>query len=149
MIHIIIGSYYILRRAGYSGSHRAQSFCLSSYFSGYQRTKSHRPIALAEWQLERIVIVKLGTLVGVHGDRAAAVVWIWRGFASLKRRSSQECEAVDDDCGMVVFQLVLIGPGPIGNVTNHVKRIGGYVCPCVKAVGCWHFGCGNIPARLW
>jgi hypothetical protein len=24
---------------------------------------------------------------------------------------------------MVVFQLVLIGPGPIGNVTNHVKRI--------------------------
>ena len=66
--------------------------------------------------------MKLGTLVSVHGDRAA-VVWIWRGFACLARRSSQKGEAVDDDCGMVVFQFVLIGPRPIGNVTDHVKRI--------------------------
>jgi hypothetical protein len=67
--------------------------------------------------------MKLGTLVGVHGDRAVAVVRIWRGFASLEGRSSQKGEAVDDDCGMVVFQLFLIGPRPIGNVTDHVKRI--------------------------
>ena len=57
--------------------------------------------------------MKLGTLVGVHGDRAAAVVWIWRGFPRLERRSSQKGEAVDDDCGMVVFKLVLICPRPI------------------------------------
>jgi hypothetical protein len=30
--------------------------------------------------------MKLGTLVGAHGDRAVAVVRIWRGFASLERR---------------------------------------------------------------
>ncbi len=67
--------------------------------------------------------MKLGTLVGVHGDRAVAVVRIWRGFARLECRSSQKGEAVDDDCGMVMFQIVLIGPRPIGNVTDHVKRI--------------------------
>ena len=67
--------------------------------------------------------MKLGTLVGVHDDRAAAVVRIWRGFTSLEHRSSQKGEAVDDDCGMVVFLLVLIGPRPIGNVTDHMKRI--------------------------
>ena len=66
--------------------------------------------------------MKLGTLVGVHGDRVA-VVWTWRGFARLECRSSQKGEAVDGDCCMVVFQLALIGPRPIGNVTNHVKRI--------------------------
>jgi hypothetical protein len=38
---------------------------------------------------EWIVIMNLGTLVGVHGDRAASVVWIWRGFARLERRSSR------------------------------------------------------------
>jgi len=66
--------------------------------------------------------MKLGTLVGVHGD-PVAVVWIWRGFARLECRSSQKGEAVDDDCGMVVSLLVLIGPRPIGNVTDYVKRI--------------------------
>jgi hypothetical protein len=33
--------------------------------------------------------MNLGTLVGVHGDRAASVVWIWHGFARLERRSSR------------------------------------------------------------
>ena len=65
--------------------------------------------------------MKLGTLVGVHGDRAVAVAWIGRVFASLERRSSQKGEAVDEDCSMVVFQLVLIGPRPIGNVTDNMK----------------------------
>ena len=54
---------------------------------------------------EWIVIMNLGTLVGVHGDRAVAVAWMWPGFAGLARRSSQEGEAVDDDCGMVVFRV--------------------------------------------
>jgi hypothetical protein len=67
--------------------------------------------------------MKLGTLVGVHGDRAVAVVRIWRGFARLECRSSQKGEAVDGDCCMVVFQLALIGPCPIGSVTDHMKRI--------------------------
>ena len=49
---------------------------------GYQQTKSRNPITRAE----RIVIVKLRTLVGVHDDRDVAVVWIWRGFASLERQ---------------------------------------------------------------
>ena len=66
--------------------------------------------------------MKLGTLIRTHGDRAAVVIWSWRGFACQERRSSQKGEAVDDDCGMVVFQLVLIGPRSIGNVTNHMKR---------------------------
>jgi hypothetical protein len=61
VIPITISSFCILRRAGYSGSQRSRSFCFSSYFSGYQRTKNRRPAAPAEWQLERIVIVKLGT----------------------------------------------------------------------------------------
>ena len=72
-----------------------------------------QPLFRAERQLEWVVIVKLGTLVGVHDDRDVAVVWIWRGFACLERRSSQKGEAVDDDCGMVVLQLVLICPRPI------------------------------------
>jgi len=67
--------------------------------------------------------VEFGTLVGIHDDRAAAAVWIWRGFARLEHRSAQKSEAVDDDCGMVAFRLVLIGPRPIGNVTDHVKQI--------------------------
>ena len=81
-----------------------------------------QPLSRAEEQLEWIVIMKLGTLVGVHGD-PVAVVWIWRGFGLLECRSSQKGEAVDDDCGMVVSLLVLIGPRPIGNVTDHMKRI--------------------------
>jgi hypothetical protein len=58
-----------------------------------------QPLSRAEEQLEWIVIMKLGTLVGVHGDRAVAVAWMWPGFAGLARRSSQEGEAVDDDGG--------------------------------------------------
>ena len=37
-----------------------------------------QPLSRAEEQLEWIVIMKLGTLVGVHGDRAVAVAWVAR-----------------------------------------------------------------------
>jgi len=49
---------------------------------------NQRPQLLSrvERQPEWIVIMKLGTLVGIHGDRAVAVVRIWRGFARLERQ---------------------------------------------------------------
>ena len=70
--------------------------------------------ALAKSRLERSVIVEFEIVVGVYGLRTVAVVWIWHGSAGLARRLSHEGKAVNDDCGMVVFQLVLIGPRPIG-----------------------------------
>jgi predicted RNase H-like nuclease len=67
------------------------------------------------------------TLVSIHDDRAVSVVWIWRGFAGLVCRSSEEGEAVDDDCGMVVFHLVVVSPRPKGNVTDHVEGQVGFM----------------------
>ena len=54
-----------------------------------RKSKRLWPVALAGWQLEWIVIVEFGTLVGIHDDRTVAAVWIWRGFAGLECRSSQ------------------------------------------------------------
>jgi hypothetical protein len=39
-----------------------------------RKDKGRSSIALREWQLEWIAIMEFGTLVGVHGDRAVAVV---------------------------------------------------------------------------
>ena len=54
-----------------------------------RKNKGRSSIALREGQLEWIVIMKLGTLVGVRDDRAVAVICIWSGFAGLARRSPQ------------------------------------------------------------
>ena len=52
-----------------------------------QRTTT--PLLLLNGNLEGTVIVEFGTLVGVHGDRAGTVVWIWRGFVGLARQAPQ------------------------------------------------------------
>jgi len=39
-----------------------------------RKDKGRSSIALREWQLEWIAIMEFGTLFGVHGDRAIAVV---------------------------------------------------------------------------
>jgi len=39
-----------------------------------RKNKGRSSIALREWQLEWIAIMEFGTLFGVHGDRAIAVV---------------------------------------------------------------------------